>query len=134
MTITEMGARLGVPTCTGGCGLSATRHRTGCIFLGVVHYAERRFTRRAARTYLMLVARLERENDPAFLNDEVYDWLYPYIDSVEAGKLAMQLGFRLPAAVFDRQREQVRSLAARRGVKLSRRGNLYQWLNRKETR
>lgn len=126
-----MSQHLGVAWCGGGCGLSATRHRQGCLFLNVIHWKERRFTRRAARTYLMLVARMRREADPGFLNEpDLYDWLYVYIDSTEAGRLAMQLGFRLPAAVFDHQREQVRAMAARRGVKLSKRTKVYAWLNR----
>lgn len=128
MTITEMAARLEVPTCTGGCGLSRTRHRTGCIFMGVVHFAERRFSRRAAKNYLMLVARMDREADGEYLNRiDLYDWFYVYVDSVTAARMAKQLGFRLPASIFEREREMVRLLAARRGVKLSRYKKVYQW-------
>ena len=73
-TISEMATRLDVPWCGGGCGLSKTKHREGCLFLGVVHFADRRFTRRAARNLLLLVARMKRESDDQYLNHEVYDW------------------------------------------------------------
>lgn len=128
MTIRDMADRLGVPTCTGGCGLSATRHRTGCIFLGVVHFAERRFSRRAAKNYLMLVARRDREMNDGYLNHEVYDWWYVWHDSVTAAVMARLLGFRLPAAIFARERALCRLLADRRGVKLSRYRRVAAWV------
>ena len=57
--IHHMALVLDVPTCTGGCGLSKTRHRTGSIDpFGTIHYAERRFTKRSARNYLLLVAEM----------------------------------------------------------------------------
>ena len=128
MTVTEMGERLEVPTCTGGCGLSATRHRTGCVFLNVVHFAERRFSKRAAKNYLLLVARMDREADGEYLNNiDLYDWFYCYIDSVNAARMAKQLGFRLPASIFARERAMVRLLANRRGVKLTKYRKVYQW-------
>jgi hypothetical protein len=122
-----MARRLGVTWCGGGCGLSATRHREGCIYLGVIHYRERRFTRRAARTFLMLVARLDRETDDGYLNIELYDWFYLWRDSVSAAQMAKTLGFRLPASVFDQQRNQCILLAARRGVNLTKYRRVYQW-------
>ena len=127
MTITEMARRLDTEVCVGGCGLSAGRHRAGCIFLGVIHFAERRFTRRAARNFLLLVARRDREADADYLNHEVYDWFYVWLDSVTAARLALRLGFRLPARLFDPERELCQALAARRGVKLSRYKRVWQW-------
>ena len=126
-TISEMATRLDVPWCGGGCGLSKTKHREGCLFLGVVHFADRRFTRRAARNLLLLVARMKRESDDQYLNHEVYDWWYLYHDAVTAAKMAMACGVRLPASVFDHDREMCRLLATKRGVKLSRYHRVYEW-------
>lgn len=125
-----MGARLGVPTCTGGCGLSATRHREGCLFLGVIHFAERRFSRRAARTYLMLVARMDRESDGGYLNDPRFDWWYCHHDAVAAQRLAHRLGFSIPSRAFDAQRRECRLLASARGIRLAKYRRVYEWLNR----
>ncbi len=122
--------RLGGPICMGGCGLSASAHRRGRIFLDVVHFADRRFTKRALRNLLLLIARQRRERDPEFLNDEMYDWYYQYLDSVEAARLARSLGVVLPSRLFDQRRALCRALAARRGVKLSRRKEVYSWLQR----
>mgnify|MGYP001558438609 CR=1 FL=1 len=73
--IAEMALALNVPTCTAGCALSKTRHREGVIDgFGIIHFAERRFSRRSAKNYLMLVARLWREGDPEYLNIELFDW------------------------------------------------------------
>ena len=128
MKIAEMGRHLDIPTCTGGCGLSATRHREGCVFLNVVHFAERRFTRRAARNYLLLAAKQQRIIDEGYLNDiDLYDWMYVALDSMQAARFARELGFRIPSHLFDRQREMCRLLAARRGVKLSRYRNVQEW-------
>ena len=122
-----MAKRLDVPWCGGGCGLSATKHREGRAFLGVIHYAERRFTKRSARNFLLLVALMDRESDQGYLNHEVYDWWYCYHDSVTAAKMALRCGFRLPASVFDQQRERCRLLAAKRGVRLSKYRKVWSW-------
>lgn len=128
MTITEMGTRLDVSTCTGGCGLSVTRHREGAVFMGIVHFADRRFTRRAAKNYLMLVARRDREADAGYLNNiELYDWFYTYLDAVNATRMAKTLGFRLPAAIFNRERSLCQILAANRGVRLSKYKKVWNW-------
>lgn len=127
MTIRQLAERLDVPWCGGGCGLSATRHREGCVFLNVVHFAERRFTRRAARNFLLLVARMDRESDDGYLNIDTFDWWYLYKDSVTAQRMAQKAGIRIPARLFDHQREMCRLLAARRGVRLSRYRKVYQW-------
>lgn len=128
MTVDEMAARLDIPWCPGGCGLSESRHRTGTIFLGVVHYSRRRFTKRGAKNLLMLVARRAREMDPEYLNIPLYDWWYVYADSVAASKLAFNLlGIRLPAHLFDRERALCRDLAARRNVRLSKYRKTYEW-------
>lgn len=120
------------PLCWGDdCPLSATRHRRGVIDgFHVVHFADRRFTRRAARNLLMLLARRERGADPAFLNDPIYDFLYPAVDALRAQQLAGEMGFRLPARLFDKEREQARALAARRHVSIRRYPRLRSWLAR----
>jgi hypothetical protein len=128
MTFTELANRLEVKWCSGGCGLSTTKHREGCIDpFGVIHFAERRFTRRSARNFLILVARMDRESDPGFLNIDLYDWFYVYLDSVDAARMAKAAGFRLPAPLFDAQRQRCRDLAARRGVKLSKYRKVWNW-------
>jgi hypothetical protein len=116
--------------CWGGCGLSERRHERGVIFLDVVHFADRRFTKRGARNLLMLLARREREADPGFLNDPIYDFLYPALDALRAQELAGEAGFRLPARLFDREREQARALAERRHVSIRRYPKLRSWLRR----
>lgn len=116
--------------CWGGCGLSERRHERGVLFLGIVHFADRRFTRRGARNLLMLLARREREADPGFLNDPIFDFLYPALDALRAQELALEAGFRLPARLFDRERAKARSLAARRSAAISRYPRLRSWLRR----
>jgi len=125
-----MADRLGVTWCGGGCGLSVTKHQEGAAFLGVIHFAERRFSRRTARNFLMLVAMNDRKSDAGYLNVELFDWWYVYHDSITAMGMAQQLGFRLPAALFDQQRRQCRDLAAKRGVRLSRYRKVYEWATR----
>ena len=129
MTISEMARRLDVPVCTGGCGLSATRHRTGMIDpFGAIHYAERRFTKRGAKNLLVLASRHAREMDPEYLNIPLYDWWYVYADSVAASRMAMNLlGFRLPARLFDHDRARCRALAAARNVRLSKYRRVNDW-------
>lgn len=129
VNIQEMADRLGVVICVGGCGLSASRHRAGVIDpFGIIHFAERRFTKRGAKNLLMLVARRAREMDPGYLNIALYDWWYVYSDSVVAFRLARgDLGIRLPAHLFDRERARCRDLAARRNVRLSKYRRVYEW-------
>lgn len=119
-TVADLAAAFEVRWCSGGCGLSDRRHRQGFVFLGVVHFADRRFSRRSARNFLLLVARQRREADPQYLNIPLFDWYYLYHDAVHATEMAGAAGFRIPARLWNDQREQVRLLAARRGVHLSR--------------
>lgn len=71
---------------------------------------------------------MDRENDGEYLNRiDLYDWFYVYVDSVNAARMAKQLGFRLPASIFEREREMVRLLAARRGVKLTKYRKVWSW-------
>jgi hypothetical protein len=126
-TTRDLSAHLPVATCEGYCGLSESRHRKGVVFLGVVHYADRRLTVQTARNLLLLAARAEREADPQFLNIDLFDFWYRYSDSIRAYNLGLSAGIQLPRRVFDRERAECRRLAARRGVALSSRRNLYQW-------
>lgn len=128
MMVGEVSRLLDIDICVGGCGLSVTRHREGCIDpFGTVHFAERRRTKRALRNLLLLVARRDREADAEYLNVEVFDFFYQYSDSIAANRMALQMGIRLPAALFNHQREMCRLLAARRGVKLTRYRKVYEW-------
>lgn len=120
------------------CPVSAARHRRGTEDgMGLIHYADRRLTKRSVKRLLMMVAARNRRKDPEFLNDPVYDFLYPYLDSVEAQRLAQTFGsMRLPARLFDVEREVVRYRAAMRGVALGspwigrRWSGLDSWLRR----
>ena len=129
MTVSEIARQLDVPVCTGGCGLSVSRHSRGTIDpFGVIHFAERRFTRRGARNLLLLIARRDREADAGYLNVPVFDWWYVYHDSVTAARMARSLGFVIPARLWDLDREWCRLLAARRGVRLGKYRRVYNWV------
>ncbi len=134
MTFSEMAARLDVPFCGGGCGIASwvRDHDAGFVDpFNVVHWRERRFTRRGAKNFLVLVARWERMNDPEMLNDlDIYDWWYPHHDSVRAQAMAGQLGFRIPAHLFDIERERCRLLARKRGIRLSHYPAIQAWAKR----
>lgn len=128
-TVSQIAADLDMRVCLGGCGLSATRHREGCIdpFLQV-HFAERRkMTHRAARNLLLLLAKAQRMADPGYLNIDVFDFYYIYSDSVAAARMARDCGFRLPARLFDDRRRICRDLAARRWINLSKYPRVYSW-------
>lgn len=114
--------------CQGGCGLSTWRHRRGGTFLGVIHYADRRFTKPSAKRLLLLAAMRERHGDEGYLNTPEWTWLYLYTDSVRAQEMAASFGFRLPSSLFDRRRQTVRDLAAMRGIRLSKHEKVRSWL------
>lgn len=114
--------------CRGGCGLSPWRHRRGEVFVGVLHFADRRMTKAGAKNLLMLAARRERTNDDFWLNTPEWAWFYEYRDAVRAQDLAGQFGFRLPSHLFDRERARCRALAAEQGIRLSRREKVRAWL------
>lgn len=104
----------------GQCGLSATRHRTGVIDpFGVIHFRERRMSKRALRRFLLLVARRSRLNSPDFLNEPQFNWYYSWSDNIEAGRLAAQLGARLPAALSRNDRLTCLTNARKAGIHLS---------------
>jgi hypothetical protein len=126
-TTRDLSARLHVATCEGLCGLSESRHRKGVVFMNVIHFSDRRLTVQTARNLLLLAARAEREADPQYLNIDVFDWQYRYMDSIRAYSLGLSAGIRLPRRVFDQERAECRRLAAKRGVALSSRRALYQW-------
>ena len=128
MTIHDLAVRIGDPICLGECGLSITRHRNGANYLGVTHFADRRFSHRAARNLLLLVARNRREQDPLYLNDYgLYDWAYLALDALAASRIARECGLRLPAKLWDAQRGECQWLAARRGVKLTKYPRVWRW-------
>lgn len=109
-TFADMAAQLDVPWCGGDCGIDAS-HDRGFLFLDVVHFRERRFTRRGAKRFLMLVAERNRLLDSGYLNDRKrLGAFYVYHDAVVAQGLAGQLGFRIPARAFEMERLRMRSL------------------------
>ena len=133
MTIKEVAAHYGV--CLGygyGCPwMAQRRHITGFIdVFGVAHYNDRRFTRRALRNLLLLVARRDRLADGSWLNDDsLFAYYYLWSDNVAASKMAMDLGVRLPAKLSRLSRLRCLQLAKRHGVKLSKRSAVYAWAN-----
>jgi hypothetical protein len=117
--------------CFGGCGLSEYRHRLGIIDpFGVIHWRERRMSRRALRNFLLLVAKRDRLANPEFLNLPDVDWSHPYFDNIEVGRLAARLGIRLPAALSSNDRLRTLTLARKRGAALSTRPAIYAWARR----
>lgn len=114
--------------CASDCGLSAWRHRRGALFLGIIHLADRRFTKRIAKRLLMLEAQRVRDEEPMILHSPEWAWLYIYWDAVRAQAMAASFGFRLPSRLFDRERAQCRALAAEQGVRLSRHEKVRAWL------
>jgi hypothetical protein len=127
MTLFEF-AEYGSTICSGECGLSNNAHRRGVVLMGVIHFADRRFSRRALRNLLLLVARREREGDESYLNSPVYDWYYLYLDNVQAAKWALHLGVRLPARLSRTDRLRCQRLAADRGVRLSHHPRVRSWV------
>jgi len=126
MTILDVATKYGV--CVGECGLTPEEHWPGVLDpFGVAHYLPRRFTRRALRNLLLLVARRDREADLGYLNIKGYDWYYLWRDNVTASKMAMDLGYRLPARLSRLDRLRCLQLARKGGVKLSRRSSIYAW-------
>ena len=131
MTILEAATKFRV--CTGDCGLGPKNHWRGVIDpWGGVHYAARRFTRRAFRNMLLLVAKRDREsnnmlNEEYFLNAPHLAWYHLYWDNVTASRLALELGTRLPARLSRRDRLRCLQLARKHGVRLSKRSAVYAW-------
>jgi len=123
----DMAAKLKVPFCPGGCGIPDQVHDQGLYFLGVLHWRDRRFTRRGAKHFLMLIAKARRLSDPEFLNIEGFDWMYIHNDAVMAQAMAGTFGFRIPARLFDIDRMRCARLAMKRWVKLTNYPAIYQW-------
>ena len=113
----------------GNCGLGYKAHWKGTLdpFGGVVHYAPRRFTRRALRNLLLLVAKARRLADPAYLNAPYLAYYHLYSDNVTASRLALTLGVRLPARLSRLDRLRCLQLARQQGVGLSKRSAIYGW-------
>jgi hypothetical protein len=127
MTYREMATQLKTPFCDGGCGMNDELHEQGLVFLNVLHWSERRFTRRGAKNFLVLIAKHKRLSDPEFLNIEKFDWLYIHNDAVMAQAWAKMFGFRIPGSLFDRDRDRLIRLARKRGVNLSTYPAVYAW-------
>lgn len=127
MTIHDIAQQCGV--CDDpACGLPEDAHLRGFIDpFGVVHYTDRRFTRRSLRNLLLLVARRDREADPGYLNLPQYEFYYLWKDNVTASKLALYFGYRLPARLSRKDRLRCLQLVRRYKVNLTRRPALYAW-------
>ena len=111
------------------CPMSGRAHERGRIdAFGLIHFSDRQFNKRAAKRLLMLVAKRTREGDARYLNNEMFDWLYVYMDSVVAQKSALYWGFRLPARLFEQDRQRALQLAARRSVSVRRYPGFKSWL------
>lgn len=106
------------------CPISRRRHQVGTIdAFEVIHFDDRRFTRRAARNLLLLVARRQHGRDPEMLNIPQFDWWYLYKDSVRAQEIALSHGFRIPSRLFDSQRRLAAALADARNVAVHSHGS-----------
>jgi hypothetical protein len=88
------------------CGLSATAHR-GTIFLGVIHFRDRRFSRRGLRKLLLLCAKRDRLASVNFLNDPGLWFAYFYLDERKANEWAAQIGVRFPVSFSAPERRAV---------------------------
>lgn len=132
MTFADVCGRLGITkVCAGGCGLSANRHRTGTLFLDVIHWSERRMTKRALRRFLLLVAKRDRLNDADYVNLPIWNWYYLWLDNVEAGRLAAKIGVRIPADLSRNDRLACLTLARKWGASLSTGWpQVYSWAKR----
>lgn len=131
MTYPEIVAELDLThICLGGCGITIRSHRTGFIYLNVVHWQDRRVTRRGLFRFLLLVARRNREDDPGYLNDPKYDWLYVWIDHRAADDMGHRLGVRFPVEFSRYARSLVFWKAKWAGVPLSKHPAAYSWAKR----
>ena len=94
--------------CLGACGIQSRSHKRGFIYLDVVHWQERRVSKRGLRRFLLLCAQRDRRLDPGFLNDErQWWWLYLYTDQRRADQWAWQLGVRFPVTLSLPERRTV---------------------------
>lgn len=133
--IGDAATQLGIPFCGGvtellACGLSDNAHWKGTVDgFGVLHYTDRRFTRRALRNFLMLAVRRARLSDPEFLNSPDLAYIHLWHDNVSASRLAASIGVRLPARLSMIDRLQCQALARKAGAALSSRPAIYRWAN-----
>lgn len=117
MRYADVVARLGLQqVCFGDCGLTDRAHR-GAIFLGVIHWRERRLTRRGLRRFLLLVAKRDRLQTAwesqdifapprGFLNDPKLAFYHLWHDEMEANRMASSLGVRFPVEFSLRERSK----------------------------
>jgi hypothetical protein len=76
---------------------------------------------------LLLVARRDRAADMEYLNLPRFEFFYLWHDNVEASRMAMELGVRLPARLSRLDRLRCLQLARRQNVRLSKRSAIYAW-------
>jgi hypothetical protein len=127
MTYPEVIEHLGIEkVCFGGCGLNTYRHR-GSIVFGVIHWADRRVSRRGLRRLLLLVAKRERLEDPEFLNDRYLGYYHLWHDEQRANELAAQLGMRFPAEFSRVERLRCLALMGRRKLRPQGYATILDW-------
>lgn len=94
----------------------------------VLHWSDRRVTRRGLRRFLLLVAKRKRELAPAYLNDPKLGWFHLYDDNREADKMAAKLGVRFPVEFSRTERWKCLWLAHKAKVPITRtHPALYSW-------
>lgn len=117
MTYREIADRLGIErVCVERCGLSEHALRGVVDGFDILHWRERRVTRRGLRRFLLLAARRKRLADESYLNDDrKFGYAYLYWDARQADLWAAELGIRFPVA-FSRSERLRCLLAAPRGL------------------
>jgi hypothetical protein len=135
MTYATVVSRLGLQQVCLGCAITERSHRNGFIDgFGVVHWAERRVTKRGLRRLLLLVARRDRNRlnydtewlTRGFLNDRALYWAHFYFDEQRANEWAAKLGVRFPVEFSGPER---RVVALVPGLSRSH-PQIYQWARR----
>ena len=117
MTYADIVARLSLAkVCLdGGCGLTDNAHRGTIDGFGIVHFAERRVSKRGLRRLFLLCAKRDRLRlnydgqwiTRGFLNDPALWWAAMYLDERKANEWAAQIGVRFPIAYSAPERRSV---------------------------
>jgi hypothetical protein len=134
MTYADVVRKLGWPkrVCLGGCSITVRSHRAGFIDpFNVLHWQERRVTRRGLRKFFLLLARRNREADPTYLNERRFAWLYLYLDEQYANALGQVLGVRFPIEFSRTERWKCLRLAHKANARITKTNpRAYSWASR----
>lgn len=104
----EVARRLVLPLCDGpvrAAPFTREVHEVGFLQNGVIHWSERRLTRRGLFRFLKLAALL---TDPTIIHVDRERWMVLYRQNVEAAALAARLGVRFSRAETAGDRAYVR--------------------------